>query len=93
MKPSAVKTVGACLSAIIGMFAAPARPATDSLVASMEVYFSALKDDFNQRAASSIVKTGRTAQLSGRNHEKEPSRRLAYEDRCKREGDLRARPK
>jgi hypothetical protein len=65
MNPSALKIVGMNLAAIIAVFAASAYPATDSLVASMETYFSALKDDFNQRAASSLVKSARAPQLGG----------------------------
>jgi hypothetical protein len=65
MNQSALKIVGVRLAAIIAVFAASVYPATDSLVASMETYFSDLKDDFNQRATSSLVKSARSPQLDG----------------------------
>jgi hypothetical protein len=63
MKPSVLKTVGMYLVTVIGVVATSADSATDSLVTTMEVYFSTLKKDFNQRATSSIVKTRRVSQL------------------------------
>ena len=63
MKPSVLKTVGMYLVTVIGVVAPSADSATDSLVTTMEVYFSTLKKDFNQRAATSIVKTRRVTQL------------------------------
>jgi hypothetical protein len=64
MKLSVATPVGACFAAAALLFSIPVYPATDSLIASMETYFSDLKEDFNQRAASSIIKTPSGAQLS-----------------------------
>jgi hypothetical protein len=63
MKPSALKTFCVLAVTVIGLSAAPVRAATDSLVASIEGFFSALKEDFNGRASSAIVKSTREAQL------------------------------
>ncbi len=65
MNQSVLKTVGVYLAAVIAVVSMPVHPASDSIVAFMEVYFASLKEDFNQRAASTIVKTARAAQLAG----------------------------
>jgi hypothetical protein len=63
MKKSVPTTVALCMTMVIAFFATPAIPATDSLVTIIEAYFSSLKEDFDQSAATPLVKSSRDARL------------------------------
>ena len=65
MKKSVLTTVALCLTAVMGLLPTPVHPATDSLVTIVEAYFSSLKENFDQGAASPIVKSSRDARLFG----------------------------
>jgi hypothetical protein len=65
MKTSVLKPFGVRTAAIIILIPASIHPATDSLIPSMEAYFSALKEEVNRDAATSIVKNTAGVQLYG----------------------------
>ena len=65
MKKSVLKPFGVRVAAMIIAVAAAVHPATDSLVSAMETYFSALKEEVDRAASTSIVKNTAGSQLRG----------------------------